>query len=407
SAPAAARGGGADGVENAEADADAMADREARMASREVVATLTETTPDPLWKPSKERVSVFAGHAKANDQVESVFGGAAAGLDLNRNSTFDVEARAGTLKQTVEPRWNAISVTNVPYGDSKYKFKMSTSQVRGTFTHRTNGGATLAASLGWSSRSPKGVRDAYRNLQDDLNSGDFSRPESDSTWLLAVTARWHPRDNLTLTVGYDHDWVLSAVKNIPYHSATASADWLPEDGWRVQAGARYWTYDDDNAMYSGSFASYWETNPDLGVWLGLQFSTTSTSDPCDFYWTPYWDQRAMGVLRYEQSWEGYAFRLDLLGGFSRTHGRDDRFFDTKETEEKVVYVDGVANTVTEEKDGTYAMEDADSGWALAWGVAAQWEKMIGRRSSVVASGSVTALHEYIDHAFSVNFKYQW
>ncbi len=409
-APSAAHWGpsaSASAPSSAPADADAIAEREQTISAHQVTATLTETMPDPLWEPGAPRISVFAGHAKANDQVESGQFGVGAGLDLNRNSTLDFEAAGATLKQTVKPHWNAVTATNVPYADSKYKFKMSTTQVRGNFAHRTTGGATIAAALGWSSRSPKGLRAAYANLQDEIDAGQFTRPDSDSTWLLALSARWYPRDNLAITVGYDHDWVLSAVRNIEYHSALASADWLPEDGWKIGAGARYWTYDDDNAMYSGRFESFWETNPDLGVWLGLSLSTTSTSDPCDFYWTPYWDQRIMGVLRYEQSWEGYAFRLDLLGGFSRSHGRDDRAFSYKEPEEKVVYVDGVANTVVEEKDATYVLTDKDSSWDLAWGVNGQWEKATGRNSSLLVSGSVTALHEYIDHSFSVNFSLKW
>ena len=192
----------------------------------------------------------------------------------------------------------------------------------------------------------------------------------------------------------------SCVVFIDYHSAAAAADWRPADDWLLRSAARYWSYADDNAMYSARLESYWETNPDLGVWLGVQLSTTSTSHPSDFYWTPYWDERVMGVLRYLQRWEGYSFRLDLLGGFSRSRARPDRAYRILEKHEKVVYTEGIANTVVEEEEGTYVMEDKPTDWSVSWGVSGAYEKSLNTYFDLVIEGNVTALHDYIDHSFT-------
>ncbi len=379
---------------------EALSGEESAVVDRSNTAGLAETTPDPLVYLSHPYLGVEAAHSKANDQIETYGFGVRAGLDLNRNTTFSLRYYDYWMKQTVRPRWNAIVVTNVPYGKSRYTFKSKTESYVATLPHRTGTGAVLAFSFGHAERSPTGRHPDYTdiNLQDRLNSKAFVQPKDDEIFLYSLGARWHPRDNLELTFLYDHGYVDSAVKFLAYHSAGAGADWRPADDWLMRAAARYWAYDDDNAMYSARFESYWETNPDLGVWLGVQCSTATTSEPCDFYWTPYWDERIMGVLRYLQHWEGYTFRLDLLGGFHRARGRPDRAYRITEKVEKVVYTEGVANTVVEEEEGTYIMEDQSSSWSVTWGVTCSYEKTLNNYFDLVLEGSVFALRDYIDHS---------
>lgn len=379
--------------------------RVSEVVERGFAGGIVETTPDPLVYLSRPFLGVEASHTKANDQVETAGYAFRAGLDLNRNTTLSVRAGGNRMEQTVRPRWNGIVVTNVPYGKDHYKFKAETKQAAATLSHRTDSGTVLSATFGFVRRTPtktpplEGI-----NLQDERNSRSFDPPEEDDTFLLALGARWHPRDNLEVSFLYDHGFVESAVKFIPYHSAAAALNWRPEDDWIVRSAARYWTYDDDNAMYSGRLESFWETNPDLGVWLGIDLSTVSTSDPCDYYWTPYWDKRAMGVIRYLQHWEGYSLRLDLLGGFHSADGRADRQYAITEEVEKTVYVDGVANTVNEKRDGVYVMEDKGSAWKPAWGFSGTYERALNHYADLVVEGSVTALRDYIDHAFMVYFR---
>ena len=366
---------------------------------------VVESTPEPLVYLSHPFVGIEGVHSKANDQVEVSGFGVRAGLDLNRNTTLSARASRTRMEQTVRPRWNAIIVTNVPYGKDHYVFRAKTEQATATLSHRTESGAILAATFGFARRTPTKIPPLDGiNLQNERNSRSFAPPKEDETWLLSLSARWHPRDNLEVGFLYDHGYVDSCVKFLPYHSVGAALDWRPEDDWFIRTAARYWSYYDDNAMYSGRLESFWETNPDLGIWLGLELSTVSTSEPSDFYWTPYWDQRIMGVIRYLQHWEGYTLRLALLGGFHRSAGRADRQYAVTEEVEKVVYVDGVANTVTEEKDGVYVMQDEDSSWELAWGFNATYERALTQYSDLIIEGSVTALRDYIDHSFLIYFR---
>ena len=236
------------------------------------------------------------------------------------------------------------------------------------------------------------------DLQDELNSRNFTRSNSDTTLLVALGAIWHPSDQMTLRVLYDRDYVSSAVRNIVYNSIRLGVDWKPRDTWNLSGSTRYWSYDDDNAMFSGIFEAFWEWDPDLGVWLGLSASTYTTSDPSDWYWTPYWDQRIMGVIRYTQQWAGYNFRLDFLGGFHREDGRPDRAYENDVTVEKTVTVDGVANTVTEDTTGWYVLEDQGTGWELCWGVQGYYEQRLNEYFTLILEGNITALREYIDHS---------
>ena len=367
--------------------------------------SVEESTPEPLVYLSHPFVGIEGVHSKANDQVEVSGFGVRAGLDLNRNTTLSARASRTRMEQTVRPRWNAIIVTNVPYGKDHYVFRAKTEQATATLSHRTESGAILAATFGFARRTPTKIPPlAGINLQDERNSHVFVPPKEDETWLLTLGARWHPRDNLEVGFLYDHGYVDSCVKFLPYHSVGATLDWRPEDDWFIRTAARYWSYYDDNAMYSGRLESFWETNPDLGIWLGLELSTVSTSEPSDYYWTPYWDQRIMGVIRYLQHWEGYTLRLDLLGGFHRASGRADRQYAVTEEVEKTVYVEGVANTVKEEKEGVYVMEDQDSSWELAWGFNATYERALTQYSDLIIEGSVTALRDYIDHSFLIYFR---
>ncbi len=378
------------------------------MAESDYAGGLMENTPDPWVYLSHPFVGAEIVHSKANDQVETFGYGARAGIDLNRNTTLSVRAFHNDMDQTVRVRWNGIIVTNIPYGKEQYVFKAETEQATATLSHRTENGAILSATFGVAQRSSTKTPPLDGiNLEDEHNSRAFELPDEEDTWILMLGARWHPRDNLELSFLYDHGFVQSAAKFLTYHSASTAVDWRPRDDWLLRAAARYWSYEDDNAMYSGRFESFWETNPDLGLWFGVELSTVSTSEPCDFYWTPYWDQRAMGVLRYLQHWEGYSLRLDLLGGFSRSAGRGDRHYKTTEEIEKTVYVDGVANTVTEEKDGVYVMEDEDTSWELAWGVAAVYERALGEYSDLVVEGTVTALRDYIDHSFTAYLRFHF
>lgn len=371
-----------------------------------ISSAIEEDDGNPAIRLGRPYVGVLAHNSKANDQIETTALGARAGLDLSPNTTLSLEASRGTMKQTVRPRWDAVAVTNVPYAKSKYKFKSEEQVVKGTLTHRTESGAVLSATLGVAKKNLKSAPDTTDiNLQDELNSHEFTLPEDESTVIGSLGAIWSPADNLRLNILFGHDYVPSAVKNVDYNGVSASMRWRPEDAWIVDSQVQYRSYSDDNAFYSGLLESVWETGPDNGIWAGFQLSTYSTSDPHDFYWTPYWDQRILGVLRYTQQREGFNLTFGLLGGISQEEGREDRLYETQVEREKDVLVNGVANTVRETVTEYQAMESSDSGWHKIWGFSGTYEKNLSPSLALIVEGQVMALRDYIDHSALLYLRY--
>ena len=366
-----------------------------------IIASEThEGREEPLIRLDHPFIGPLVFHSKANDQIETFGLGLRAGLDITRNTTLSFEYTDSKMEQTVRPRWNAVIVTNVPYAKSKYKFKMQTKALKGTITHRLENGTVLSASIGKTSkkRLPSNSSLTDINLQDDLNSHEFTLEGDDDIITAALGAMWNPTDNLRLQFIYDHDYVPSAVKNVDYHGFTGNVKWKPEDAWTVEAQVRYRTYSDDNAFYNAYLESMWQTSPDGGIWAGLQLATVSTSEPTDFYWTPYWDQRVLGVLRYAQHREGYHFTFDLLCGIHQEESRPARRYEMEVTREKTVMIDGVANTVEETATDYYLMEPGGSGWHKIWGFGGAYGRNLTSMLTINIEGQVMALRDYIDHS---------
>ena len=366
-----------------------------------VIASEThEGRGEPLVRLDHPFIGPVLLHSKANDQIETFGYGARAGLDITRNTTLSFEYIDSKMEQTVRPRWDAVIITNVPYAKSKYKFKMQTKALKGTLTHRMENGTILSASVGKTVKKRLSSRVDLTdiNLQDDLNSHEFTLDGDDELITLAAGALWNPTDSLRLSFIYDHDYVPSAVKNVTYHGFAGNVKWQPEDAWNIDARVQYRTYSDDNAFYYANAESMWEMSPDSGMWAGIQLSTVSTSVPHDFYWTPYWDQRIVGVLRYSQHREGYHLTFDLLCGIHQDEARPDRRYETEVTHEKTIMVDGVAQTVEETGIDYVLMETGAAGWHKIWGFAGTFERNLTSYLTLNLEGQVMALRDYIDHS---------
>ncbi len=345
-------------------------------------------------------VGAEVSQTKANDQIEIMKYGLRTGLNLNRNTTLSLGYFISDIKQTVRPRWNAQVTTNVPYAESRYAFEMERSDFRARLTHRLGNGVTLSASAGIGKKEQKTEARSsnfYKNLQDNLNEHIFTLDEGTSELLLNLGVSYSPGDNLKMIFFYDRDFVSSAIKDIMYDSAGALLEYKPEDEWLLKSQTQYWSYADDNAMFLADFESLWEFSAERGVWGGLNYSTRTTGEPSDFYWTPYWDTRFTGVLRYEQIREGYSLSLNLIAGMQGEKGRPDRAYEQPVSEEKEVFINGVANTVVEEKTAFVISEDQNTGWHRIWGFNGKYEQKLNSYFGLTIEADVVALREYIDH----------
>ena len=377
---------------------------------------LTGTTYEVVEGPRRHEefefdpfLAVGANQSKANDQIETIGVSAAASINLPGDWTLGAEVRQSQMKQVVRPFWNAVYVTNVTYEQSKYTFKAQDVEALGRLSHKTRAGLVLSGEIGMRDREQKKNPNITTNfnLQDGLNSHSFVPAKDESHLVGSISAYWHPLEALSLLFLYDHNLVDSAAKNILYNSAALRARWLPTDHWTVDTRAQYWSYEDDNAMYSAFGESLWEISPGMGVWAGAQLSTVSTSEGCDFYWTPYWDERAMGLLRYHQAWEGYTLDLDFLAGWARSEGRGSKLFETEEEEEKDIMIDGMANTIKETKTKYVERNDPGSDWHLSWGFTGKLDKRLTPIFGLSLEGNVVALREYIDHAVLLSLSAQF
>lgn len=392
-----------------------LAEREAMKKAREAEdeetmnpeGTLKQGSDDAYVDPYALNVGAELHHTKANDQIEVLTYGLRAGMNLNENTTLNLSYFLSTIKQTVRPHWNAQVITNVPFSEAEYKFRMEGSEWRIGLNHRMETGAMLYGSFGQASkRQLSEVRDSdhYKNLQDDLNSHKFVLDESETATILTLGCAFNPTDTIRLNFFYDRNYVSSAVKNVTYDSVAGDVEWNPEDSWLVKGKARYWSYEDDNAMFSATFDSLWNVSPDNGVWAGFQYSTTTVSDGCDFYWTPYWDNRVMAVIRYEQAREGYHFRFDLMCGTQGEKTRNNRPYEQPMVQQKGMIVDGMWTLVEEERMVFIYSQEEGTGWHRVWGISSKFEKELNSYLYLTLEAEIVALRMYIDHFLLIYLK---
>jgi hypothetical protein len=242
---------------------------------------------------------------------------------------------------------------------------------------RLDSGVFLFGSAGLSTRKPyfadKYEYADYANLQNHRNSGYFTPMRKDDEVVFSFGARWNPEDNFSVMTLYDHDYVASAVKDVTYDSLALTAAWLPYDYWKLSGRTQYWSYRDDNAMYFMNLESLWSSESMPTVWYGLRFNTTTTSEASDFYWTPYWDKRVLGVLRYETDSDKMRFRTDILGGFSKSDGRGGFTLDGEN------------------------YHDRDTDWEAIWGFGGLYSYDITDWLTVSVEYDILAMRTYIDH----------
>jgi len=357
---------------------EAVAGRTSDLAEYERINAYQEGTPDPWVYLSRPFIGGEVSHSKANDQFEILRYGGRGGLNLNRNLQLSAEYFESRIEQRIRPRWNAVSYD--PDDMTSYLFKALKREARGRLSYRTASGATLSGSLGVASLDPDYDEDDLFDIdmEDSPDSDEFDAADDENEVIGDLAAHWAPRDDLTLFVYYTRDLVTSSVKALTSDSVGAVARWKPSDTWIVNLRSQYWSYEDDNALFYVQGESFWEVMPDIGVWSGLDLSTVSSSDASDFYWTPYWDQRLLGVLRYLQAWQGYTFRFDLIGGLQREDARPLR---------------------RTEDEGLSGKTD----WELVWGASSTYNKRLGNYFDLFIDGSVMALREYIDHRFLIGF----
>lgn len=326
--------------------------------------------PSPWLAPSSPFVNGEILNEKANNQFELNGYGLRAGLNINPRTSLSAEWFARTIDQSVRARWNAVTndMTKVLVRD----FDATRTDSRIRASHRLASGATISASIGLVSLDLNYTAENTADLEDEPGSGLFYPSSRDGTLVGDIGVVWHPRNDMRLHVFYAKDVVQSAVKFISTDSIGGEMDWRPFDILHFSTRGQYWSYSDDNALFNMRSSALLEVFPEMGILAGVEGYVVTSSEACDYYWTPYWDQRVMGLMRYRRLHQGYDFELDFRVGFQREDGRPLR---------------------RRQDDGLSAATE----WGYIWGFRCRYYQSLTDHLSLGIEANVTALREYVDH----------
>ncbi len=309
-------------------------------------------------------------NTKANEQFEINGYGLRTGFNANPRTTLSAEWFISDINQSFHPRWNAITNDMTKVLTKNYEATMTEARLR--WSHRMSSGATVSASIGSASLDLNYTADNTSDIEDEPGTEEFYQDDKDTTFVGDLGIVWNPRNDTRIHLFYSKDLVQSAVKFITSDSIGGEMDLRPFDLIYVTTKGQYWSYSDDNALFSMQASALVDVLPDMGVLAGVEAYTVSSSRACDYYWTPFWDQRVTALLRYKRLHKGYDFSLDFDVGLQREDGRPLR---------------------RKQDDGLSAASD----WGYIWGFGCRYYQDISEIWSVGVEGDVTALREYVDH----------
>ncbi len=259
------------------------------------------------------------------------------------------------------------------------EYEADIAEVGLSLSFRVSDQATLFGSLGQKTLT---FRDRDTGAHDD-----------DSELVGSLSVAWRPYRPLQLVAAYQHDLVPSARRLISYDAFALDTRWLISDEWEVGCNARYWNYDDDNAMVFLGGDTFWLMFARQGIWGGLEISTHSADDASDYYWTPYWDNRFAGVLRFKRAYEGYFFQFDARLGWQNEKGRP---------EDRLAYRQLKAQA---DADGNwYPGEDPDVDRDMFVGIGCTYRQRWIDELEGFASLNVNFLRDYSEHTFTLGLQ---
>ena len=340
-------------------------------AEVEQFASLQDADEAPLIHLSEPSVGASYMHTKGVDQFEWTRYGVEAGWKLNTESSLTFSLGSMPIDQKFRALWNNVTNDNTQVDYHSFDANLTDARLR--YAHRMNNGAVFSFSFGFVDLDLQYDPDQTRDLEDEVGMGIFHEDKGGLIPVYDASVEWNTRNDLRLHLYYLHDVLPIATKEIKYDSFGGEIEWQPADRWETRTKAQYWSYSDDNSLFNIESSAYFEMFADMGVWLGGEGVVWSSSHACDYYWTPYWDERVCGVFRYVRELNGYYFRLDFLMGVQREDARPLR---------------------RAQDNGLSGASD----WGYVWGVRSKCDYSLYDNVDVGLEVSVMALREYIDHS---------
>ena len=363
-------------------------------------------------RPSNLYVAGAYRENQSNDDILQRYGEARGGFNLNPLVGIEVAYREGSIEQTVTSntwftvRVNDTATTQETRRDTvngettvssatvttstsrevqtnrvdQYDYDADVEEVRGLLSLRINDGATLTATLG------------QKTLR--LKRGFQQEAATEEEIVGSATLSWRPYHAVQLIALYDHDLVTSARRKIAYDAVGLNALWKVTDNWDLSGSARYWSYDDDNAMIHLLGNSFWQLFPRQGVWAGVEASIHSMDEDSVFYWSPYWDTRFSGILRLRRAYQDYFFQFDARLGLQSEKARPadkDRYRNLR---------------ARAEADGNwYPGPDPEADWDTYVGLGGTYRQRLWRHVDLIGNLSVNFLRDYSEHDFTLGLQY--
>lgn len=335
---------------------------------------------------------------KANAMIDEWHVAVKGGFNVNPRWLIEGRAGYGSIAQEVKSNeWVEVFVTNVTTRQT-----ISTTTENGTNSLedetivsfvQTLQGTNIVHTTNYSANETMiGLASAYIfpngsvahfDLRQRSFDGDLA---GESVIVYSLEYMWRPALAIDMAIRYEHDMMPSAREIIEYDGAALGAVWRVRDGWNATGQGVYRMMDDDNSLLRVMAENFWRISQRYDIWVGLQNSLVTTDMDSDLYWTPYWDQRHVAVIRVRRTFPNYYGMVRVNVGLQKAKGRP---------EDIELYRSRAA---VGELQGWYPGEGPDEDWNKVVGVGASvvrrwangWE--IKGETSINAIGETTERH---------------
>ena len=356
-------------------------------------------------KIEKPYIGVDGRTVRSNEIIDEEELGVFAGVNLNRRMAFQARYAEGQIEQNLNSPTNRVFET----------FTSRTGSTRRTFTEVINGqtvrvseNTTFTDSSSFQSNIVEQIeyKADYERVDGLLSyihdSGSFTivrggvfkleRDQDgtffrqDNEFVYSIEHQWRPFPSMDFSALYNHGVVPSAVELITYDQLLFRPIWRVTDHWQASGLASFSFYEDNNSFVNGELENIWLISENYNVWAGLFSSITTTDEPSDLYWTPYWEQRHYALMQIRRNYAGFSASLQGNLGFQKEKARD---------EEIQEYLN--LQAAAAEQGGFSAGEGPDEGWNKLMGFSASLNKTFANGFEVNASFLVNATKAYIEH----------
>lgn len=136
-----------------------------------------------------------------------------------------------------------------------------------------------------------------------------------------IAHSWKPSPLISLLSAYERSFVPSAREVLHEDAFSARADWQPRDRWSLSFYGRFSYTEDTNTLLHARLLSLWTLDARRAFSAGFEADIATADEKTDRYWTPYWEQRLLGLLRLVRQYPRFSASAEARLGMAREKGR--------------------------------------------------------------------------------------